>query len=259
MDRLTAMDWSYRKAGRAHQTPSLPSCQRFLCSHHANDIESNVLSLYLLLWTVSCAFRPLNCYLSHPRRRSPKIIPFPCPNNCAICIEGVWSPVTILNAPRLPTVQLPKRNVTFSPFVEVHHFGPEHWYPSPPITPQQLPSQVPVIPDTRDAQASLRGVQSYRPRDTNSRRATQRRSRDYPRVSRSANARVPRPPRSTLSPELSLGAENPVHYQSSPPVPTLRYENGFVPPPRRYRSPYRSKRKLRQFLRFLRRVFRFRR
>ena len=231
--------------------------QRFFSSHDTDDIESNILPLYLLLWTVSCAFGLLNTHLSYSRCRAPKIIPLPCPNNCAICIQGVWNPANILNAPRVPTVQLPTRNVTFSPFAEVHHFRPEHWYPSPPTTPRQLLSQLPVIPETRDAQASLRAGQSFHPHDTTSRQATQRRSRNYPRVSRSANARVSPSPRFALSQGPSLGAESPVHYQPPPPVSTPRYEYLSLHPPRRYRSPYRSKRRLRQFLRYLRRVFRF--
>lgn len=240
------------------QTKPLPSSPENASSpsHHANDIESNIHSLYLLLWTVSCTFRLRNSYLADPRCRSPKVIPLPCPNNCAICTQGIWNPATILNAPRLPTIQLPTRNVTFSPFAEVHHFQPEHWYPSPPITPQQLPSQLPVIPSTRDAQASLRTVQSRRPHDANTRRATQRRSRDYPRVSQSANAKVSSSPRPVLSPGLSLGAENPAHYQQPLPVPTSRYDHTVYHPPHRSRSPRRSKRKLRQILRIFRRVFR---
>ena len=259
--RTVSLPWiatsvNSRKGGRTHQAPA-SLLRTSLPSHHANDIESSVLSLRLLLWTVNCTFRFRSSHLADPRFRSPQIIPLPCPNNCAICTQGVWNPVAILNAPRLPTVQLPKRNVTFSPFAEIHHFRPEHWYPSPPITPQQLPSQLPVIPHTRAAQTSPRAAQSRRPRESNSRRATQRGSRDYPYVSRSADARGSPSPRSTLPPGFSSGAENPLHYQPPPSVPTPRPDHVFVYPPRRHRSPYHSKRKrkLRRFLRFLRRVF----
>ena len=165
----------------------------------------------------------------------------------------MWNPVTILNAPRLPTIPLPTRNVTFSPFAEVYHFSPEQWYPSPPMTPQRLPPQLPVIPDTQNTQTPPQPApQSH---NVNTQQATQLHSRDHLLISRSANAKILPSPRPAPPPAVSLGMENPMHYKS--PLPTSRHEYIPMHPPCRYDPPYRSRHKLRQFLRFLRRVFRF--
>lgn len=42
---------------------------------------------------------------------TPRIIVTPCPQGCAIIVQGVYYPATILNAPRMNTIPLPEPRV----------------------------------------------------------------------------------------------------------------------------------------------------
>lgn len=86
--------------------PSMCFCAGYVLATHSTDDEGPPLTIK-----------------SSPN--TPRVIMTPCPQACAIIVEGVFYPATILNAPRMGTIPLP-------PAPEPRAFQ----LPTPPPSPQ---------------------------------------------------------------------------------------------------------------------------